>query len=114
MKTLLFFCLLGTSVPALATTPAEPLITRTSITEMHLCVTLANLQQQRTFVWVRRLDDGEVYFREVVRKDNGHQTTLDLSRIPDGRYVVEVKKGDTLRRQIVLKKADGLLCSGWQ
>ena len=114
MKAILFLCLLGTCVPALASTPAEPLITNSSVVEQQLFLTLANLEQQRTLVTVTKLDSDYRHYTKLVRNHNGFSAVLDLDRLPRGRYVVTVKKGDTLRRQVILKTKAGLRCSAWK
>jgi hypothetical protein len=114
MKSLLFICLLGTCVPALANTSVEPLVTRSSVTDQQLYITLANLQQQTTYVQVRRLDDDQVYLKKRVSKHNGYRASIELSDMPNGRYLIEVKKDDTLRQQVVVKTDHGLLCSAWK
>jgi hypothetical protein len=114
MKAFLFICLLGTCVPALALTPAEPLIVRSTIDAHYLTLQLANLEQQRVDVTLIRLDSEVELFRQRVKRHNGYRSQLDLSQLRAGRYLVTVQKGDTLRRLVILKTATGIMCSDWK
>lgn len=116
MKSLLFFffLLLGTCVPAFAFAPVEPLITRSSVEDSRLALTLANLEQDRTVVQLYNFVTNETLYSKVVRNHNGFSVSLSLKELPEGRYIVCVKKGDTVRRQVILKTEAGIQCSAWK
>ncbi|MGB3799700.1 MAG: hypothetical protein WA952_07775 [Lewinella sp.] len=115
MKSLLFAFVLASSVPAVATAATvEPLITRTFIEEDRLEITLANLEQERTTVRLTDLNNHTEYFSERIKNHNGYGVCLSLDQLPEGRYVLSVQKGDTVRRQVVLKTATGTMCSDWK
>ncbi len=114
MKSLLFFLLLGTCVPAFASAPVESLITRSHVTATHLSLTLANLEQDRTLVQFYDLDTEVTLYRQVVKDHNGFSVNLSLEELPTGRYVISVQKGDTLRRQVIRKTETGIQCSDWK
>ncbi len=114
MKSLLFFLLLGTCVPAFASAPVEPLITRSHVADTHLSLRLANLEQDRTLVKLYDLDTKKTIFRQVVKDHNGFSINLSLEQLPEGRYVISVEKGDTLRRQVLRKTKTGIQCSDWK
>jgi hypothetical protein len=114
MKALLFICLLGTCVPALASAPAEPLITRSSVDGDGISVMLANLEQQRVHLTLTDLDNDRELMHRHVRKHNGFRAQFNLSELEEGRYLITVKKGDTVRRQVILKTATGIMCSDWK
>ncbi|WP_116125413.1 hypothetical protein [Lewinella sp. IMCC34183] len=100
-------------MPALATA-VNPLITRSSLGDNALMLTLANLEQTRTKVKLSSLSTGAVYFRDIVNKHNGYCINLILDDLPEGRFVLSVEKEDVLRRQVILKTANGVMCSDWK
>ncbi len=118
MNTLLFSFLLCTSGPA-ATPPAdlaavEPLITRSFVAAGRIDLTIANLEKEVTVVKLTSLSTDETLFRQRITNHNGYSVSLCLKEVPEGRYVISVEKGDTLRRQVVLKTETGVLCSDWK
>lgn len=116
MKTLLFTALLCTCVPAVtfaASDPVTPLITRSAMVGECLNLQLANLQQQRTEVEITSLDHGTEHFRKVVTKHNGYRVALGLEDLTNGRYVVTVTQGETVRKLIILKTDAGTMTSDW-
>ena len=113
MKTLLFVALLCTCVPALAGISADPLITSTTVTAEGVSLTLANLEQERTVVLITHYKSGEQYHRETIKRHNGFSARFDLSALADGRYVITVEKGNTVRKQVILKEGDTVRCSDW-
>lgn len=94
--------------------PEEPLIVRSQAGITGLEVILANLEQEATKISLTDLDKDEVYFSEVIRKHNGYSMNLQLDKLPEGRYLLSVKKGEALRRQVLLKTEAGLMCSAWK
>ncbi|MBB4080381.1 hypothetical protein GGR28_003015 [Lewinella aquimaris] len=113
MKSLLFLFLLCTCVPALATTPAEPLITRSAVEAYNLSLTVANMEKQRTRIEIRDAKNNSVVFGTTVKNHNGYRASFNLSELDPGRYIVTVKKGDTVRQQIIRKSEVGIMCSDW-
>ncbi|PPK85249.1 hypothetical protein CLV84_2141 [Neolewinella xylanilytica] len=113
MKSLLFALALATTVPATATT-VEPLITRSFVEDNRLELVLANLEQERTVVRLTNLDQDIEYFSDRVKHHNGYGVSLSLDKLPAGRYVLSVEKGDTVRRQVILKTETGTRCSAWK
>ena len=110
----LVLALLFTCGPALSFANAtDPLVTRTQVEDFRLDLQLANLQGQRTLVSLKNLDGGSVYYTRV-REHNGYALTLDLSKLPAGRYLLKVKQDEVLRQQVVVKSAAGLYCSDWK
>lgn len=120
MKNLIFLAVFFssfTSVPAGAASlpsPDEPLIVRSHMSIMGLEVIIANLEQEVTTVTLTNLDTKSQHFSDVVRKHNGYSYNLKLDDLPEGRYCLSVKKGETLRRQILLKTETGVMCSDWK
>lgn len=92
----------------------EPIIVSSQMGVMGLEVTIANLEQEVTRVSLVNLGTNETHFSDVVRKHNGYSWNLTLDKLPKGRYCLSVKKGDTLRRQVLLKTEDGVMCSDWK
>lgn len=116
MKSLLFSLLVCTCVPALAMSApdTDPLITRSSIDGYSLQLGLANLEGVRTEVTLTGLDNGDIFYRQLVKKHNGFRSGLDLSDLTAGRYLITVTKGETVRRQVILKTEAGVMCSQWK
>ncbi len=120
MKTLIFAAVLLSSFVSVPlesgnhSNPDEPLIVRSQTGITGLEVILANLEQEVTKISLTDLDKDEEYFSETIRKHNGYSMNLKLDNLPEGRYLLSVKKGETLRRQVLLKSADGLMCSAWK
>lgn len=120
MKSLIYAAILLSSfvsVPAeaaMATNPDEPMIVRSQVGITGLEVTLANLQQEVTKVTLTNLDENVSHFSDVVRKHNGYSWNLKLDKLPEGRYLLAVKKGDVTRKQVLLKTATGVMCSAWK
>ncbi|MCP9234761.1 hypothetical protein [Lewinella sp. JB7] len=115
MRSLLFLFLLCSCVPAIAATTfdAEPLITRSVVEDGMLSLTLANLEQERTRIEIRDAKNDRVLFGTTVKNHNGYRTNFNLEELEAGRYVVTVKKGETVRRQIIRKTEAGIMCSDW-
>ncbi len=116
MKSLLFALALSTAAPAVATaTTVEPLITRTLIEEGRLEITLANLEQERTIVRLTDLNNRTEFFSDRIKNHNGYGVCLSIDELPAGRYMLSVEKGDTIRRQVILKTDAGTtMCSDWK
>ncbi|CAH1002396.1 hypothetical protein LEM8419_03291 [Neolewinella maritima] len=116
MKSFFFLALLCTSVPALAhteVTDTDALVARTQVDAFELNVQLINLQGQRAVITLQQLD-GTTGYQTRVKEHNGYTLTLQLDEVPAGRYLLTVKQGKTVRRQVVVKSAAGILCSEWK
>jgi hypothetical protein len=94
--------------------PDEPMITRSHMAVGGLEVMLANLEKEATSIKLINLDSNQTYFTDVVRKRNGYSWNLKLDKLPIGRYVLKIKKGDTLRQQVILKTEAGVMTSAWK
>ena len=115
MNTLLFALVLSSAAPGFsAATVVEPIITRSLVDEHRLEITLANLEQQLTVVRLTDLDQSTEYFSNRIKNHNGYGVCLSLTDIPEGRYVLSVEKGDTVRKQVILKTEKGVMCSEWK
>ena len=118
---LLFAVATPTGIPATAplstavtvTKAADPLLTNSRTERHHLTVRLANLQAQRATIVLETMDGSQLISQRSVRGRNGYAITFDMEALDNGRYVVSVKKGDTVRRQVVRKDAAGVRCSDW-
>jgi len=105
----------------LATAPAvagsaligEPLIVRSKLMEGGLEVLIANLEQRTATVILTNLDSKREVFYDAIRKHNGFTYSLNLDELNPGRYVLAVKKGKTMRRQVLVVSNDGVMCSDW-
>ena len=70
------------------------------VSEKTVRIQLANLQQQAAEVTLENID-GKVMYEYTIRKHNGFNMDLDLAKLPEGRYILQVKQGDTIRTQII-------------
>lgn len=117
---LLFFAVAtptATDFPAppastLTVAAADPLLVSTYPKQHQLTLRLANLQQQRTTITLEEMN-GTAVCRRSVRDHNGFAVTFDMEALDNGRYVLVVKKGDTVRKQVIRKDEDGVRCSDW-
>jgi hypothetical protein len=121
MKTCLFslcllFCLSTTNAFAnpLPEDPQEPLIVRSYLATGGLEVTLANLEKTRTTLKLEDLDRDKVVYSHMVRNRNGYSYNLNLDKLPEGRYLLSVTKNNTVRQQVLVIAAHGLMCSDWK
>ena len=112
---MLFFVLLCTCVSALANngTTDDPLVTRTEVEAFQLGLQLINLQGVRTVVTLKQLD-GSAHYQTRVKEHKGYAVSLPLAEAPEGRYLLTVKQGKTLRQQVVVKSAAGVMISDWK
>ncbi|NJB85980.1 hypothetical protein GGR26_001748 [Lewinella marina] len=116
MFTLLLSLILSTGAPAieLPNPDAEPLITRSVVYDDRIELTVANLEKERTLIRLLDYETEAVHFAQRIDDHNGYTIHLSLEKLPKGRYVISVQKGDTERQQIVKKTDVGIICSGWK
>ena len=63
-------------------------------------VHLANLDEQPTQIMLMGTF-GKVYYKEFIRKHNGHRALLDLEQLPDGRYILSARQKDETKSQVI-------------
>lgn len=119
MKSLILSCLclsFFVSTPAFAADsgPDEPLIVRSRPVFDGLEITVANLEKETTRVELVNLDDDREIFTDNIRNHNGYRYKLNTDQLKHGRYLLKVKKGETLRQQVLLVTGNGVLCSDWR
>lgn len=119
MKSLILSCLclsffISTPTFAATTDPGEPLIVRSHAVFDGLEVTVANLEKATTTVRLINLDKDREVFSDQIRNHNGYRYKLQLDQLKHGRYLLKVKKGKTLRQQVLLVTGNGVLCSDWR
>lgn len=106
------------SAPAFAhdldTSATEPLIVRSQMMPGGLEVLIANLEQEKATITLSSIDTGEEIFADRIRKHNGYSYNLNFERLTFGRYLLKVKKGGTVRQQVILKSEVGVMCSDWK
>jgi len=77
-------------------------------------VQLTNLAEQPTLLTLRSTR-GNVYYKGTIRKHNGHRTLLDLSQLPEGRYILSVsQKGNEKSQVIRVTEGRVLLSDVWE
>lgn len=121
MKTFLFslcllFCLSSVNAYGHTATddPNEPLIVRSQLATGGLEIILANLQKARTTLKLADLDRDRLVYEDVVRNHNGYSYNLNLDKLPKGRYLLSVTKGNAVRQQVLVIADHGVMCSEWR
>lgn len=81
-------------------------------------IQITNMEQQPTFL-ILQSTDGAVYYRESIRGHNGHRALLDLERLPEGKYILNVRrKGEKEAVSQVIRIMEGRVlvsqCEGQQ
>jgi len=89
----------------------DPMIVRTEATNQSVQVLLANLEGVTTNVMIRSLDSGDVMFRDQVKNHNGFSFDFDLEELKQGRYILAVEKGETVKQQVILTNDNGIFLS---
>ncbi|MCB0629997.1 MAG: hypothetical protein R2824_10430 [Saprospiraceae bacterium] len=67
-----------------------------------IVIQVFNLQQMPTSVSISDLEGSNTYFQKNIRRHNGYSLKLDLAELTDGRYILEVKQGEVIKKQIIL------------
>ena len=73
-------------------------------------IQLTNLDQAPTVIAVKSIH-GFTYYKERIKDRNGYRAKLDLEQMPEGKYLITVKQGDTEKTQVVRVTEDGVLLS---
>ena len=111
MKKLLFAVAMVTTIavsPTFASVSYDDILVYVDETEgkiFHL--QLANLQKQDTKVTIEDMD-GAVYFRELVSDHNGYAKRINLKKLDDGKYLLNVTQGKQKMVQVIVVKGDKL------
>ena len=79
--------------------------------EGNLILRLANLQTEVTNIRFTNLAENNLYFSKRVTKHNGYAAELDLEKLPDGRYLLEVSQKDVVLTQVIVRENNRLLFS---
>lgn len=95
----------------LSANTVDPLIVRTQADAEGIQLLLANLEGVKTTVQLHSLDSEELLLQKQVRKHNGFSYDIDLSELDHGRYILEVAKGDIVRKQVILISEAGTFLS---
>jgi hypothetical protein len=107
-------CLFSAPAAAHEYADDEPLIVRSQLIEGGLKVLVANLEQETATITLTSIDRRERVFNDRISKHNGYSYSLNLDQLRHGRYILAVKKGDTLRQQVILVGETGVMCSDWK
>jgi hypothetical protein len=85
------------------------LIAKTKVVKQDVIhFTLANLKGLRTNFTLTNLDEKTIYYSKGIKNRNGFSTNLNVSDLEDGKYLLNIKNGDTKLRQVIRIK-DGLI-----
>jgi len=102
------------AAPAVTTTAGEHLIVRSHMAEGGLEVMIANLEQETATVTLTSLTTDRILFNDRIRKHNGYSYNINLDELHHGRYILAVRKGKTVLRQVILVNSKGAVCSEWK
>lgn len=75
-----------------------------------LYLRLANLQQAPTFVRLTDLE-GNLYFSKRIKAHNGYSMTVNLEKVPSGRYLLTVGQKGKKMSQVIYKGDEQMLIS---
>ena len=85
---------------------------RTAVEDQNtLLLSMVNMQQEKTVVTLRNLTSKETLYQEVIKDHNGYRMALNLNELPEGRYALSIKNGDTQKHQVVTVNSDIVLLS---
>ena len=76
-------------------------------------IQLVNLAEQPTFLSLRNTY-GDLYYKESIRKHNGHRALLDLNKLPEGRYILSVSQKGMKKTQVIRVSEGQILVSHCQ
>jgi len=89
----------------------DPMQVSTEVDGLDLNLRLVNRQQELTYVNLYTVEGDEVFFTERITDHNGYAMALKLHELPEGRYLLTVKKGDTVKHQVVVIENGDVLLS---
>lgn len=100
---------LGADAPA---DEIEKVLVRTNVVDDYaLQLRLANLQQEVTRVEIKHMTRKIAYFTDVIRNHNGYAAQIDLSDLPQGRYLLEISQQNESRKVVLRVNEHGLFVS---
>ena len=119
MKRFKFFALMllcaALSFPAFANngnnSPDGKVIIKTSVDGKDLTLHLANLQKNRTTVSLLSLDGNARYYRGVIQDHNGYSQGMDLGRLPNGKYKLQVNNDSEVYTKVLKVEGDQVFVS---
>ena len=68
---------------------------------------LANLQKVSTKVAIKDMD-GSIYFEDYITDHNGYAKKINLKKLKDGKYLLNVMQGKQKLVQVIVVKGDKL------
>lgn len=71
---------------------------------------LANLRGHTTYITLENMD-GETFFSDRVKNHNGYLMKINMSKAPEGRYILKVMQNEQEYTGIVYLKDEQLLTS---
>lgn len=98
-------------VSAHAQSSDDPMNVRSEVEGMSINLLFSNLQQETTTVNLSNIDGEDVYFTEYIRDHNGYNMSLQMDELPDGKYLLTIKKGDTIKNQVIVIQYGDILLS---
>jgi hypothetical protein len=92
-------------------TVIELVLLKTKVESKSLVINLANLQKERSVLRLKSLKDNEVMYNRTINDHNGYCIRLDLSDLPQGRYVLELEQKSGNVNQVVVVNQEGIQVS---
>ena len=74
---------------------------------------LINLQQQKTFIALSSADEDITFYTKTIKQHNGFSENLNLTALPEGRYVITVQTKAKTIRQVIRVNEVGVLFSNF-
>lgn len=84
------------------------------IAEKMINLRLVNLEQQKAKITLSSLDKVNTYYKESVQEHNGFAQNLDLSQVPEGKYLLTVKTKNQLLQQVLRVNEDSVYLSSFR
>lgn len=104
-----FFTLSVTATPTLP--PLDWNFKTKVVKDKVIKLTLTNLNQETTRVFLTDLREETEFFVKRVRNHNGYSKALDLRELPNGRYLLKVQNKSGMQQQIVLIRDNMMITS---
>ena len=98
-------------VSAHAQSTDDPMKVTSEVEGTNINLLLTNLQQETTTINISTIDGNEVFFTEHIRNHNGYSLSLQMEELPAGKYLLTVKKGETVKHQVIVIEYGDILLS---
>lgn len=95
--------------------PTGDLRLKSHVVENHVIVLqLYNLQQAKTKVSIKSLDGETTFFSDLIRNHNGYIQKINLEKLANGRYMLQVEQNQQTKTQVILVRNNKVQLSSVQ